>query len=152
MPFVIKKQRCAINPQQAFDIVKDFQSYPQFLPWCSGARLNTTTQISDTTHEFIADLIIKYTIFTEIFTTKVTCNSDNHHIDIDYVKGAFKHLRGYWRFFTVSDNPNACDIEFMIDFSMKFSPIQKIMEIFFEEAMNKMIVAFDARFNDLKKI
>lgn len=149
MPFVIKKQRCMIAPDKAFEIVKDFKTYPEFLPWCSGARLQTTRQISDSTQEFIADLIIKYKFFTEIFTTKVVCDSENRHIDIDYIKGAFKHLKSYWRFSEVSDNPNATDIEFMIDFSMKFSPLQKVMEIFFEEAMKKMINAFDERFKTI---
>jgi ribosome-associated toxin RatA of RatAB toxin-antitoxin module len=39
----------------------------------------------------------------------------------------------------------------MIDFSMKFSPLQKVMEIFFEEAMNKMITAFNIRFEHIKR-
>ncbi len=146
MPFIVKKQRCMIAPNDAFEIVKDFKSYPEFLPWCSGARLHTSRILNDNTQEFIADLMIKYKIFTEVFTTKVICNNDTYTIDIDYVKGAFKHLKSYWRFHQVLDNPNATDIEFMIDFSMKFSPLQKIMELFFTEAMEKMIVAFDERF------
>ena len=146
MPSVIKKQRCYVKPFDAFDIVKDFKRYPEFLPWCSAARLQSSRILDDTTHEFTADLIIKYTIFTEVFTTKVTCNADNHHIDIEYIKGAFKHLKSYWRFNPVPDNDTATDIEFMIDFSMKFSPLQKVMELFFEEAMKKMVSAFDARF------
>jgi coenzyme Q-binding protein COQ10 len=149
VPSVIKKQRSTISPSLAFASVKDFKSYPEFLPWCSGARLQSSRMLDDNTEEFIADLIIKYKFFTEVFTTKVTCNADNHHIDIDYVKGAFKHLKSYWRFYPVPDNPNATDIEFMIDFSMKFSPFQKIMEIFFEEAMKKMIIAFDERFKKI---
>ncbi len=152
MPSIIKQQRCHITPQNAFAIVKDFKSYPEFLPWCSGARLQSSTMIDDTTEAFIADLIIKYKIFTENFTTRVTCNSDTYHIDIDYIKGPFKHLKSYWRFHTVIDNPNATDIEFMIDFTMKFSPLQKVMEIFFEEAMKKMISAFDARFKSIRLI
>lgn len=149
MPFVIQKKHCLIAPHKAFECVKDFQSYPLFLPWCSGARLQSSQKISDTTTVFVADLIIKYTLFTEIFTTKVTCHSDTYHIDIDYVKGAFKHLKSYWRFHAVDGDKDSCEIEFMIDFSMKFTPLQKVMELFFEEAMKKMITAFEARFKTL---
>jgi ribosome-associated toxin RatA of RatAB toxin-antitoxin module len=33
---------------------------------------------------------------------------------------------------------------------MKFSPLQKVISLFFEEAMNKMINAFDDRFQALR--
>lgn len=146
MPSVIQKKRCHINPKNAFEIVKDFEKYPDFLPWCSRARLQKIQHISDGKVRFIADLVIKYTIFTEVFTTSVTCCSRNRHIDINYVKGPFKHLKSYWRFYPVVDIPNMVDIEFMIDFEMKFSPMHKVMQLFFEEAMKKMISAFEERF------
>ena len=28
------------TPQQVFDIVADVQRYPEFLPWCVGARVS----------------------------------------------------------------------------------------------------------------
>jgi coenzyme Q-binding protein COQ10 len=149
MPSIIKQQRVSIAPKNAFASVKDFKSYPEFLPWCSGARLQSSVMLNDTTEVFIADLIIKYKIFTENFTTRVTCHSDTYHIDIEYIKGPFKNLHSYWRFHAVPDSETQTDIEFMIDFTMKFSPLQKVMEIFFEEAMKKMISAFDARFKSL---
>lgn len=152
MPSIIKTQRCYITPKNAFIVVKDFKSYPEFLPWCSGARLQSSTMLDDATEVFIADLIIKYKIFTENFTTRVTCNNHTYHIDIDYIKGPFKHLKSYWRFNAVPDTVTQTDIEFMIDFTMKFSPLQKVMEIFFEEAMKKMISAFDARFKTIRLI
>lgn len=146
MPLVKKQKICQIAPNKAFEIVKDFEKYPQFLPWCAGARLLTKQKKSDFIEEFMADLVIKYTIFSEVLTSKVTCDLENYRIDIAYVKGSFKHLKAYWRFDPVIDQPDQTHIEFMIDFEMKFSPIQKVISLFFEEAMRKMINAFEARF------
>ncbi len=151
MPCVTKKKICQIAPGDAFEIVKDFKQYPQFLPWCAGARLQSVRDLDNHTQELIADLIIKYKIFSETFTTKVICNPETYDIDIEYIKGPFNHLKSYWRFYQVPDKPQSCEVEFMIDFTMKFSPLQKVMSIFFEEAMKKMIDAFDKRFTDQQK-
>jgi coenzyme Q-binding protein COQ10 len=150
MPYITKQKRCTITPLQAFDIVKDFRQYPSFLPWCSASRLQSVTQIDANTEQFIADLVIKYTLFTEVFTTKVICHNDTFNIDITYLKGPFKKLNSYWRFKPVDGNNTQTDVEFMIDFEMKFSPLQKVISLFFEEAMNKMINAFDDRFQALR--
>lgn len=150
MPSVIQKKRCLIAPKRAFEIVQDFQSYPDFLPWCAGARLQLSEMLTDEKTRFIADLIIKYTVFSEVFTTSVTCCPNTHKIDIEYLKGPFKHLNSYWHFYQVDDDPSRTDIEFMINFEMKFSPLQKVISVFFEQAMKKMISAFEARFEALE--
>jgi len=149
MPCVKKQKTCHISPPRAFEIVKDFEKYPQFLPWCAAARLQESKQLDSHTEQFIADLVIKYTVFQEVFTTQVACHSDRLSIEIKYLKGPFKYLSSHWQFTPTPSNPNITQIDFMIDFELKFSPLQKIVSLFFEEAMHKMIDAFDARFKAL---
>ena len=151
MPSVIKKQRSDISPTQAHEIVINFEAYPEFLPWCHSARTQSFIVHDNGTQEFIADLVIKYKLFKEVFTTRVISNPEMHTVDIDYLQGPFKHLKSYWRFNSVLDNPNQVDIEFMIDFSVKFGAIQSVLTLFFEEAMKKMVTAFDARFKSLAR-
>lgn len=149
MPCVTRKKICHGTIKQAFDIVKDFKSYPEFLPWCSGARLRSHSITPEGHESFVADLIISYKIFSENFTTQVVCNTDNHHIDIMYVKGPFKHLKSFWKFHPVLGNPLKTEIEFMIDFEFKSGIFQNIISLFFEEAMRRMISAFDERLQSI---
>jgi coenzyme Q-binding protein COQ10 len=152
MPRVIKNKLCDISQKNAYEIVKDFEKYPEFLPWCGGSRLKSRRFHDDNIEEFTADLIIKYKFLTEVFTTKVICNHQNFNIDIHYLSGPFHHLHSYWRFHNIANISDQCNIEFMIDFSVKSGTIQSILSLFFEQAMNKMITAFDERFKKQKDI
>lgn len=149
MPKVSQQKICSVSIEKAFEIVKDFSKYPEFLPWCAGARLKSTQMIDAHTQEFIADLIIKYKIFTEVFTTKVLCNSQTYDIDISYVSGPFHHLNSSWRFAPIQGDDTQTKIDFMIDFSVRFGPLQSVLGLFFEQAMIKMITAFETRFQSL---
>ena len=145
MVCVVRKKMCDIAPDGAYNIVKNFKDYPNFLPWCSGARLRAVTMVGAREH-FTADLVISYKAFSETFTTDVTCDPVMHHIDVAYVKGPFKKLDSYWRFHSIDGQPHKTRIEFMIDFEFKSKIFQKIVGVFFEEAMRRMIDAFDKRF------
>ena len=136
-------------PQNAYDIVKNFKDYPDFLPWCSGARLRAVDMVDGQEH-FTADLVISYKAFCESFTTKVTCDPENHTIYVSYVKGPFKALKSYWQFHTIEGEPHKTKVEFMIDFEFKSKIFQKIVGVFFEEAMRRMIEAFEKRFESIK--
>ena len=39
MTIVQKSALVKYSAQQMFDLVNDIESYPQFLPWCSGSRI-----------------------------------------------------------------------------------------------------------------
>ena len=40
MPTVKRNARVAHTPEQMFDLVEDVESYPKFLHWCRGARID----------------------------------------------------------------------------------------------------------------
>ena len=146
MTRVTREKICDIAPKDAFNIVKNFKAYPEFLPWCSGARLRSHRDLENGKEAFTADLVISYKAFCETFTTDVTCHLDHKLIDVSYVKGPFKRLESYWKFHAVDGNKTQTRIEFMIDFEFKSMIFQKIVGLFFEEAMRRMIDAFEKRF------
>ena len=39
MPVVNKSALVKYSAQSMFDLVDDIESYPEFLPWCSGSRV-----------------------------------------------------------------------------------------------------------------
>jgi len=49
------------TPKNLFNLVSDVSKYPEFLPWCLGARVKNIKQ-----NNFDADLIIGFKIYKEI--------------------------------------------------------------------------------------
>ena len=94
MPRYAEQKRVPYRPEQMFDLVADVGKYPQFLPWCVGARIRTQTE-----HELVADLTIGFGPFRESFTSRVTLEH-SHTIVVHYENGPFKYLNNRWRFQT----------------------------------------------------
>lgn len=125
------------TPEQMFDLVADIESYPQFLPWCLEAKIWKRDG-----NVVYADLVIGYKMFRERFTSKVTLTKPGH-IHVEYLKGPLKYLSNHWRF--LPSNPNACVIDFFVDFEFKNPVFQKVMGVFFNEAVKRMVTAFEQR-------
>jgi Oligoketide cyclase/lipid transport protein len=49
----------------------------------------------------------------------------------------------------IKENPDGCEIEFMVDFKFKSIFLQTLMETLFNEAVKKMVKAFESRANQL---
>ena len=141
MPTHAEKQILPYQPEQLFDLVLDVAKYPEFLPWCVAARVRSRTD-----KEVHADLTIGYGPFRESFTSRVTPSRPGR-IDVRYEKGPFKYLNNHWLFLPQSDGQ--CLIDFYVDFEFRSKMLQKIMEMFFNEAVKRMVGAFEARAHQL---
>lgn len=128
-------------PEKLFNLVADVPRYPEFLPWCVGARV-----IKREGEIFYADVIIGFSVFRETFTSRVTLATDKSRIDTVYTRGPFRHLRSYWVF---KPHSLGCEVEFFIDFEFKSGLLQKAMEGLFHEAARRMVSAFEKRAADL---
>ncbi len=95
------------TPNNLYNLVADVKKYPEFLPWCLGARVKNTSLKS-----FEADLIIGFKIYKEIYSSKITLDKKKKKIIVDYKDGPFEYLQNYWLF---KENPDGCEIEFMVD-------------------------------------
>ena len=62
------EERRVINhsPLNLFKLVSDVKKYPEFLPWCLGARVKNNSK-----NNFDADLIIGFKIYKEIYSSQV---------------------------------------------------------------------------------
>lgn len=130
------------SARQMYDLIADVPAYPEFLPWCAGARVRGrrtvgTTQIID------ADLVISFKVFRERFGSRVTLHPAENRIDVEYIDGPFKYLRNNWQFSPVSDT--ACDVEFYVDFAFKSRTLEAIIGVVFDEAMRRIVRAFEQR-------
>jgi len=134
------------SAQQMFELAADVAKYPEFLPWCSGMRIRSRTQVEDT-EVMLADLIISFKVFREKFGSKVILKPNEMRIDTSYLDGPFKYLESYWQFTPVSDSE--CTVEFYVDFEFKSRVLQAAIGVVFDQAMQKIIRAFEERAADL---
>lgn len=129
------------TPAQMFDLVAAVDKYPQFLPWCIASRITKREGAV-----FYADLIIGYKMVRESFSSRVTLNAA-HQVQVEYMKGPMRHLNNRWIF---EENPDGtCTIDFFVDFEFKNPMIQKLLEVFFHEAVKRMVSAFETRAEQL---
>lgn len=137
MPTHAEKRKLPYSPEQLFDLVAGVDKYPQFLPWCLASRI--TRREGDV---FYADLVIGYKMVREKFTSRVTALRPDH-IHVEYLSGPMKYLSNHWRF--LPEKGGGCTIDFYVDFEFKNPVFQKLMGVFFDKAVRKMVEAFEQR-------
>jgi len=140
MPKYTERRVLPYTPQQLYDLVVDLESYPEFLPWCVGARIRERHD-----NVIVADLVIGFRMFRERFTSRVTLTPDNPEgprIDTAYAEGPFKYLTNRWIFRT---HEKGCEIDFFVDFEFRSRLLQMTIEVLFGEAVRRMVRAFETR-------
>jgi len=137
MPTHAEKRELPYSPDDLYALVSDIEKYPEFLPWCIGLRVRKREQSVIT-----ADMIIGFKVFREKFTTRVTLQPKTR-IDVEYLNGPFKYLNNHWIFRPAGDG--ACEIDFFVDFEFRSILLQKAIGVVFNEAVQKMINAFETR-------
>ncbi len=136
MPTHAEKRTLPYTPDQMFQLVADVGKYPQFLPWCAGARVRTRTET-----ELVADLTIGFGPFRENFTSRVSLERPNKVIVI-YENGPFRYLNNQWVF---EPDPVGCRVSFFVDFEFRSRLLQAAIGVVFNEAVRRMVNAFLTR-------
>jgi coenzyme Q-binding protein COQ10 len=127
--------------QQMYDLVADVASYPKFLPWTAGARIRSVTDKGDHS-EMLADLVVSFKVFRESFGSRVLLWPAQNKIDTAYIDGPFKHLESTWMF---RDVEGGCEVSFEVDFEFRSKLLQGAAGMFFNEAMQRIVRAFESR-------
>ena len=142
MPKHSENRKVPYSASKMFDLVSDIESYPEFLPWCSGARIKQEYDIGNK-YVIIADLIISFKAFREQFTSEVTLDRNSNKILVNYVDGPFKYLINSWQF--TEEKNGECTATFLVDFEFKSKILQALIGIVFNDAMIKIVGAFEKR-------
>ena len=124
------------SAEQMFDLVSAVDRYPEFLPWCRGARI--TSREGDVLN---ADLVIGFKMFRERFTSRVEL-ARPERIDVVYTDGPFSHLENRWGF---EARPEGCLVDFYVDFEFRSALLQTLIGALFSEAVHRMVRAFEQR-------
>ena len=129
------------SAQQMYDLVADVARYPEFLPWNSAARIRSRKPIEGG-EVMEADLVISFKVFRERFGSRVTLLPDQHKILTEYLDGPFKYMKSTWTF---REAEQGCEIEFFVDFEFKNAILQGIIGLVFNDAMQRVVRAFERR-------
>ena len=139
MPTYAEKRVLPYPPEQMFALVADVGAYPQFLPWCVGARVRTQTET-----DLVADLTIGFGPFRESFTSRVALERP-HKIQVKYENGPFRYLNNQWLF---DPDPRGCKLSFWVDFEFRSRILQMAIGAVFDQAVRLMVNAFLKRARD----
>lgn len=126
---------------EMYRLVLDIESYPDFVPWCSGARV--TSQDPD---QVCASIEFARGGLHKAFTTRNRMQKDKM-IEMRLVEGPFRHLEGFWRFDPKSDIGCKVSLDLEFEFSSKllsvsFGPV-------FTQVANTLVDAFTKRAIDV---
>jgi coenzyme Q-binding protein COQ10 len=145
MPSYTQQEVLPYGVQQVYDLVADVAKYPEFLPWCSVARI-----LGKTDQGFLAELVIRYQAFSQSYISDVKLTPPDNisaaQVEATMVSGPFHHLLNRWIF---TSEGNHTRVEFFIDFEFNSSLLAKLLGGFFDRAVLKMMEAFKQRAQSL---
>lgn len=129
------------SAERMYQLVNDVEAYPQFLPWCHGARIQSATA-----EEIVASLDVGKAGVSKTFTTRNRL-VENQSVEVALVDGPFQRLAGSWVFSPLSED--ACRVELDLEFEFSSNLIAVMLGPIFNEAAHTMVAAFCKRADDV---
>ncbi len=124
-----------------FDLVQDVKSYPEFLPMCTAAHVESASET-----EMVAGMTIKKSAISQTFTTRNTMLRP-HSINMELVDGPFKKLNGVFKFEALSSD--ACKVILELNFEVAGKILSMTLNPVFKQAANMIVDAFVKRADDI---
>jgi ribosome-associated toxin RatA of RatAB toxin-antitoxin module len=118
-------------------LINDIESYPQFLPWCSHARV-----LSRSSGQIVATIGVRQGSLTGEFTTRNQLLPD-HTIRMQLVSGPFRTLDGEWHLTPIE--PDGCRVELTMRFAFSNPVTGLLLEPKFAQTLGSLVDAFVAR-------
>ncbi len=146
MPTHSETRHLPYSAAQMYELVGDVESYPEFLPWTAAARIRSTIEEGDKI-VMLADLVISFKVFRERFGSRVTLYPSAKRIDTEYLDGPFEKMVSNWAFEEAEDG--GCNVSFFVDFAFRNKLLQTTATIFFNDAMQRVVRAFERRAAEL---
>ncbi|QIM49626.1 type II toxin-antitoxin system RatA family toxin [Pusillimonas sp. DMV24BSW_D] len=133
-------QRSVLVPYtcaQMFDLVADVEKYPQFMPWCGGASVQSRDE-----HGMQASITISFAGIRQSFTTR------NEHdyprqITFNLVDGPFSELTGKWEFIELS--ADACKVVYTMQYAFANRGLERVVGPVFNRIASSFIDSFTQR-------
>ena len=115
MPKASVKRSIECNKDQLIDLVLDIEKYPDFVPFCIGAKIHERKEQGNLLL-IIADLTIGKGPFKDTYKSDVKFNKKEDSIYVTNLDGPLKHLENKWYFREVN---KITEVYFEVDFELK---------------------------------
>lgn len=124
-------------PAAMYELVADVESYPQFLPGCSSARVRSRSD-----DELVGSLTLARGPLNTTFTTRNRLSPPDG-MSMTLIDGAFRDLRGEWRFTALGQAGCRVTLELAFEFA---NPVKDmLLGPVFEGICNQLVDAFVER-------
>jgi len=133
------KRSALVNkpPAELFALINDIESYPQFLPWCTHARVESRTPT-----EIIATIGVRQGALHGEFTTRNTLEA-HRSIQMQLLSGPFSTLEGEWLLTPIE--PDGCRVELTMRLAFSNRLTALLFEPKFAATIGSLVDAFVAR-------
>lgn len=143
MPQLSIEENSPYSVAQIYALVVDVARYPEFLPWCSAARVRPVTE-----NELLGELVITFKSFTERYTSRIVLTPpDGSHpvaeVNVTMVEGPFHHLTNRWKLSPLPEGGTKIHLD--LDFRFKSKILEGLIGGLFQRASEKMVSAFKLR-------
>ena len=145
MPKGSVKRLIECKKEQLIDLVLDIEKYPEFVPFCVGAKVYEKKEKSNLLL-IVADLTIGKGPFKDTYKSDVKYNKKEDSIFVTNLDGPLKHLENMWLF---KQENNITEVSFEVDFELKNEFLNIVMTKSFQFALDKIADAFQKRAGDL---
>ena len=132
----------AESPARMYDLVNDIERYPEFVPWCTAARI-----VSRKENEVVATLTIKRGPLKAEFTTRNLLEPASRVL-LQFVSGPFRVLEGLWTLTALGEL--GCRIELEMRFEFANRVTGALFEPLFEDTAASLVDAFVKRARDTR--
>lgn len=128
-------------PGQMYDLVDDIERYPEFLPWCENARVDSRKD------DFVeATLAFRQVGFSGDFATRNTLQPKSR-IEMELLDGPFDQLKGWWGF--KDDGDEGTDVTLFLKYKFD-NPLAGFMfATVVETIAGELITAFAERADEV---
>jgi ribosome-associated toxin RatA of RatAB toxin-antitoxin module len=137
MQVVERSALVTYSAAQMFALVNDVARYPEFLPWCVGARVEDIAP-----GERIAALKVARGVLRTEFTTRNTLQQDAQ-IHMQLLHGPFRDLTGEWLFESIGTRGSR--VHFRVEFEFKNRLSATAFNAVFESMCGTIVDAFVLR-------
>lgn len=134
-------QKRAVVPfciRDMYDLVNGIESYPDYLPWCTGVDVIERKTVPD---EVTAHLCIGFLNQGIVIHTKNT-NTAPSHIHLALIDGPFRFFEGQWHFKKRNDGSQ---VSFHLQYELESTLIAQMFRPIFHKIALSLVEAFVQR-------
>ena len=147
MPKASVNKLIECKKEQLIDLVLDIEKYPEFVPFCMGAKVYEK-KVQGNLLLIVGDLTIGKGSFKDTYKSDVKYNKKEDSIFVTNLDGPLKYLENTWHF---KEKNNVTEILFEVDFELKNEFLNIVITKSFQFAIDKIAEAFQKRAEELFK-